>query len=62
VANTKLCVYKKCEKCGNQTRATWRYKNYFYCYPCYKKMFNERIKIGVEREKQNEGVKDDGGF
>ena len=36
MANTNTCVLKECDKCKNKTRATWRYRGYFYCYPCYR--------------------------
>ena len=44
MTNTKRCVYKRCERCGKKTRATWRYKKLFYCYRCYEQMFYYRIK------------------
>ena len=37
MANTTVCVIKKCDRCDNNTRGTWRIKGYFYCYKCYRK-------------------------
>lgn len=38
MANTKTCIKKSCTMCKAMTRATWRYKGYNYCYPCYAKI------------------------
>jgi len=42
MANSKECVIKICERCGGKTRGVWRYRNFFYCYNCYKKRLKEK--------------------